>query len=235
MDSKLNDSPLYSVLVAGDIDISKYDSTKTVEPYVAYEFSKRKEIRLQAIEIYKEILKNNDKSNTLLNSFISIKLNDVEEMTDEEYFESITQGMEFDKETGDAITTINPNGKYRHIIEATNKSAVPLYGMSYECKVGELCNKEVDENIIKNYEKHWDYLMTCADTVKETHLTSFKDKETYVSVMTEPFFYNAFVSEETGWLEQGDYNQIEWVLNFRERFIDNLPKDTKLKVYNFIK
>ena len=51
--------------------------------------------------------------------------------------------------------------------------------------------------------------------------------------MTEPLFYNAFVSNETGWLEQTPTNQIEWVLTFREKFIDNLDKETDLKVYNF--
>jgi hypothetical protein len=51
----------------------------------------------------------------------------------------------------------------------------------------------------------------------------------------EPFFYNAFVSNETGWVEQGDENQVQWILKFRERFINNLPINTPLRVYNFTK
>jgi hypothetical protein len=51
----------------------------------------------------------------------------------------------------------------------------------------------------------------------------------------EPMFYNAFVSEETGWLEQSDEDQIQWVINFRERFIKNLSEETNLRVYNFKK
>ena len=63
----------------------------------------------------------------------------------------------------------------------------------------------------------------------------YGDRETYISVMMESLFYNAFVSNETGWLEQGDENQIQWILTFRERFINNLPKNTPLRVYNFTK
>jgi hypothetical protein len=75
--------------------------------------------------------------------------------------------------------------------------------------------------------------MNCAPFVKEEYISSYKDKETYVRLMTEPLFYNAFVSNKTGWMEQGDENQVQWVLTFNDRFIKDLPKDTRLKVYNF--
>ena len=71
--------------------------------------------------------------------------------------------------------------------------------------------------------------------VKESLISRYGNKETYVKVMMEPMFYNAFVSEETGWLEQSDEDQIQWVINFRERFIKNLSEDTNLRVYNFKK
>lgn len=48
-------------------------------------------------------------------------------------------------------------------------------------------------------------------------------------------FYNAFVSEETGWVEQADEDQEKWVLTFYDRFIKPLPDTARLKIYNFVK
>jgi hypothetical protein len=72
-------------------------------------------------------------------------------------------------------------------------------------------------------------------SVKNNYINMYGTKDRYVKVMTEPLFYNAFLSDEIGWLEQCDENQVEWVLNFRERFIKKLPQDTLLTVYNYVK
>lgn len=235
MDSQLKINPYYSVLVAGDVDLTRYDATKKVEPYVVYKYEERAKIKKEAMRYYEEFINNLDSnaSDSMLKSMLSVKLQDIQEMTDEEYFEIATKDMTYDKETGDALTTINPNGKYVKIVEAIEKYAMPLNGKSFQCKVSELPEKKISDDIIEKYSEHWDYLMTCAPNIKNDNIRTYGNKETFISVMSEPFFYNAFVSEETGWLEQGDGDQIQWVLNFKERFIDKLPKNTVLKVYNF--
>lgn len=235
MDSNLYNKKTYTVLVAGDVDLSEYDLNKKVNPYIVYRFSERNKIRQQAITFYEEFLKNakNIPEKELLLPFMQCKLQDIIEMSDEEYFEEISKGMIFDKNTGDALTDINPLGKYRSLTNADEKYTLPLKGKLFECQVGELelSNKTNEDS--EKYAKHWDYIMNCAPFVKEEYISSYKDKETYVRLMTEPLFYNAFVSNKTGWLEQGDENQVQWVLTFNDRFIKDLPKDTKLKVYNF--
>ena len=60
MDLQSQQNNLYTVLVAGDIDLSNYDLKKKVSPYVVYEYNKRKDIRLQTINIYKDIINNLD-------------------------------------------------------------------------------------------------------------------------------------------------------------------------------
>lgn len=226
--------PIFSVLVAGDVDLSEYDANKKVQPYVVYKYSDRHNIRQQAIDIYKEFLKKNDDEASLMSSFLNIKLQEIEESTDEEYFESATKGMIFDNQTGDALTTINPNGKYRIIKEPSADTAVPLINEKFQCNVSELPPYKVDEFLKSKYEEHWDHVMkNGAKMAKDSLLQTYGNKEMYVNVMIEPMFYNAFVSNETGWVEPNYDEQNEWVLTFRDRFIKKLSKNTKLKVYNF--
>lgn len=239
MDSNTNQSEKYTVLVAGDVDLSKYDKNIPVEKYIAYKFSERSEIKKIALQTYNELYKKitSDKNfQPALSGLLLMKLQDIEEMTDEEYFEEVTKGMEYD-ENGNAITNINPNGKYIDLFEPSILTAMPLKDVYFKCKVSELYPYKMNVIQQKKYEERWNDIMAgdYAPMVKENLINRYGDKETYLKVMTEPMFYNAFVSEETGWVEQSDEDQIQWVINFRERFIKNLPEDTKLKVYNFIK
>ena len=235
MDLNSQTNKIYSVLVAGDVDMSTYDLKRKVEPYVVYQYDKRKEIRETAIRFYEEYIESiqKDKTYSFLKEIITTKLEDIQEMSDEEYFEFATQGLKYDSKTGDAISDFNPKGRYNSLTEPTINNAIPLKGDLFQCKVSELPEKIIEPEIMKKYSDYWDNTTMISDDMKKDYLNTYKDKETYLSVMTEPLFYNAFVSKETGWLEQGDEDQIQWVLNFRKRFIEILPDDTILKVYNF--
>jgi hypothetical protein len=230
---------LYTVLVAGDVDLSKYDKNIPVSPYVAYKYSERSKIKEVALQTYSELYKKftSEKDfQPMFSGLLLMKLQDIEEMTDEEYFEEITKGMKYD-ENGDAITEENPNGKFSDLLEPSLLTAVPLKDTYFKCKVSELYPYKVNIFEQKKCEERWDDIMSgeYAPMVKESLISRYGNKETYVKVMMEPMFYNAFVSEETGWLEQSDEDQIQWVINFRERFIKNLSEETNLRVYNFKK
>lgn len=235
MDSNLQINKSYSVLVAGDVDLKDFDINKKVKPYVVYQYNKRKEIRETAIKFYQEYIRNiqNDKQSIFLMQILNAKLEDIQEMSDEEYFEYATQGLKYDKKTGDAISDFNPKGKYKTLTIPTTDNAIPLKNNMFLCKVSELPEKNENNETIKKYSDYWDNTIMTSPNLKEDYLNTYKDKETYIAVMTEPLFYNAFVSNETGWMEQGDEDQIQWVLNFRKRFIENLPDNTILKVYIF--
>ena len=131
MDLKSINNNLYTVVVAGDVDLDEYNANKVVKPYIAYKYDDRHNIRKEAINIHKELINSNlnKPELSIVNDFLILKVQDIEEMTDEEYFESITKGMEFDKKTGDAMISINPNGKYIEIKEATLQTALPLRGL----------------------------------------------------------------------------------------------------------
>lgn len=236
MDSNLHGfNVFFTVLVAGDVDMSKYDMNKTVEPYVAYKYSERNKLRLEAIRIYRDIYTKN-LSNPELSMFSDVlrfKIEEAEEMTDEEYFDNITNGMVVDKETGNALTTINPNGMYLTLTEPTLKTALSLKDDMFECKVKDVINKTATIEDIEKYSTYWDNVMNTPSVTRSNYLEQYKDKETYVKLMSNPFFYNAFVSEETGWVEQSLDKQMEWVFEFKDNFINKLDENITLRVYNF--
>lgn len=236
MDSQSILKNKYTVLVAGDVDLSKYDMTIKIEPYIVYRYNERKKIREQAIIIHKNLINNlkDESTNALIKELLQLKLQDIEEMSDEEYFDEATKGMAFDSD-GNAISDFNSRGKYSKIELPTKEYALPLVNESFTCLVSDLKFNEVDSDTISKYSNHWDYIMSGSPVSKNGYIETYGNKERYIKFMSEPLYYNAFVSNDIDWLEQGDENQIEWILTFRDRFIKNLPKDTKLTVYNYSK
>lgn len=236
MDSNLQGfNKIYTVLVAGEIDLLTYSMKKKVEPYIAYKYNERKKIRQEAIKVYKDIYNQNSTKPefSMFNDIIRFKIEETEEMTDEEYFDSVTNGMIIDKETGDAFITINPNGMYMELSEATLETALPLKDNMFECKAKDVFNKMATIEDVEKYSTYWDNVMRTPSVTRSNYIEQYKDKETYVKLMSSPFFYNAFLSEETGWVEQPLDKQMEWVFNFKENFIDKLDENITLRVYNF--
>ena len=196
----------YTVLVAGDIDLSKYDRTKKVDKYIVYKYTDREQLRETCISTHRHLAEEAFKSQMpnayFIGEMCAFKANEYEEMTPEEFFQHFTSNPMFSyDDEGNAITDVNPDGKYSIIYEPTPDTAVPLFE-------GELATPfyGLRSDAIANPEK-----VTINNAV----------------------FYNAFVSEETGWKEQADEDQEKWVLSFYDRFIKPLPPTTKLKVYNF--
>lgn len=192
----------YTVLVCGNnVDLEQYNLNIRVPRYVRYKYSERKQIQDATIAMYKDTIKQmNDQP--FIQSLLQIKLNDLAEFTPEEFFEEITQGYYYDEKTGDALTDINPNGKWLSLEIPTVDSAVPLFNSKTTPFEG------IRKDVIPDIDS---------------------DKKN----INNALFYNAFVSSETGWIDELDENTEQWVMSFYDRFIKNLPSDTRLKVYNF--
>lgn len=120
-----------TVMVVGnnaDDLIKKYDLDTKVEPYVKLKRSDSSNAQKKHLYLIDSIL--NSKDITLTDKqrevYKQIYL-DIKEMDDAEYFEHITEGCTYDEETGDAMSTVNPNAYYQHAInpqkrlDATNE------------------------------------------------------------------------------------------------------------------
>ena len=84
---------------------------------------------------------------------------------------------------------------------------------------GEIPLNDIEKNIKKNMSNMRDYFMF------------FGDKETYASHCSA-FWGYAFLDEEGWWTDLSfETNQIDWVLNYYEKFIEPLPNNTLLTVF----
>jgi hypothetical protein len=70
---------------------------------------------------------------------------------------------------------------------------------------------------------------------RRAYFDNFKNKETYVSWSTS-FWGYAFV-DQNGWhdIDSEKGEQIEWVNNFYDKFIKNLPENTRISVYECVR
>jgi hypothetical protein len=120
-----------TVMVVGDNAdelIKKYDLDTKVEPYVKLKRSDASKAQNKHLCLIESIL--NSKDITLTDkqreAYKQLYL-DIKVMDEAEYFEHMTEGCTYDEETGDAMSTINPNAYYQHAInpqkrlDATNE------------------------------------------------------------------------------------------------------------------
>jgi hypothetical protein len=98
-------------IVAGDNPIEimlPYDKALKEKPYVKYYYKDAQKLKDKYIEIYEGIL-NNDNETVDKESLREV-LDDLKDMSIEEFYEDLTEGLEISEETGDAYPTENPNG-----------------------------------------------------------------------------------------------------------------------------
>ena len=243
----------FVAIVAGDNPealMIPYDSMKEVEPYVVYKFADALTIKEKYLAMYEAILNGSELNETEKEEVRE----DYREMKDEspvELFYDITDGYEYDDETGDAISRKNPNGKWKSFClgKVFSVPFVTLDGKeTYQAKKSEIKWDAVHLNGQEVYRRAWEMVMEGSKPENETetliyenmknrtaYFQKFGTKENYV-VSSTAFWGYAFVSEKTGWVELEDnQDQFDWVSKFYDRFIKPLPENTKLTIFECTK
>lgn len=249
-----------TVLVVGDNPddiIKKYSEDTLLES--SYLVAKRKDalklknnhINLLKKSLEEDILTNSQKK--LTEDYISL----IEETPELEYFLDSTEGCTYDSETGDAYSNKIPNAYYKYerspqkIFEKTgeetgfcNPFKLKDDYISYsatkeeiEWELNHLYNQEV-------YEAAWELVVEDREPLNEKekqikdnmknrkgYFQNFKNKQEYVLHSTA--FWTYGIASESFYKEVGmdGINDKEWVSNFYDNFIKNLPNDTLLTIY----
>lgn len=230
--------------------IKKYDNSLTVDPYVVLKFSDAKKYHNKYILMLKELLKIMDKTDP--NYFYTQEqLNIYENEDDTEFYLDITEDYDIDEETGNAISTKNPDGKYDGCSIGKN-FALPLIDKNgnevYSCR-----KKDVDWGKIHLtnqdvYAFAWDSVMeglkpnTEEEKIiyenmknRKEYFRHYGNRENYILSNTS-FWGFAFLSANTGWVElEETVNQFEWVKNFFNRFIKPLNDNDKISIYECLR
>ena len=235
-------------IVAGDNPdelMKPYDRREEEEPYVRYHYKDAAKIKEKYIELYEGIL--NSDEETIDKEELEDIVNDLKEMSVEEFYEELTEGLTIDDETGDAISTENRRGMFSYY-ELGKWLSVPFLLKGgrevFQAKKSDInwdkihlgggdIYRKTWEMVMEGVEPSTDYEKTIYDNMKdkETYFKKFETKENYV-ISNTAFWGYAFLSEKTGWVDASDTNdQFVWMSEYYNMFIKNLPDDTLLTIY----
>jgi hypothetical protein len=234
--------------VAGDNPdelMKPYDRRNEEEPYVKYHFKDARKIKEKYIELYEGIL-NNDNETVDKDALREI-VEDLKDMSVEEFYEELTEGLTIDDETGDAISTENREGRFNYY-ELGKWFSIPFL-LKDGREVFQAKKSEIDWNRLHLgggdiYKRAWemvmddseptnDYEKTIYENMKDkiSYFKKFETKENYV-ISNTAFWGYAFVSEKQGWMDASEAeSQFTWMSCFYDMFIDKLPDDTMLTIY----
>lgn len=239
-------------IVAGDNPqklMSEYDKNKKVTPYLVYKYTDAEALKQLYLTNYKKELESC--KDDFEKEYIETTIKDLEEMSTDDFYYEITDGLIIDEDTGNALSDVNKKGRWGHY------QLGKIFSLPFLTKDGrevfQARKKDIDwQNIhLKGgdiYARAWemvmdgskpkdDYEQLIYDNMhdKKTYFEKFENKENYV-ISNTAFWGYAFLSEITGWQDASNTeDQFVWMRNYYDLFIKNLDDDTLLTIYECIK
>ena len=239
-------------IVAGDNPeqlMEPYDKNKKVEPYVVYKYEDAEKLRQTYIDSYEKMLKETTDENE--QEYIKDCIQDISEMDSDEFFYDISSEFFIDAATGNAMADINLNGKWSSY-KIGKMFCLPFLTTDGR-EVFQARKKDIDWDKIHGsnsgiYERAWEMVMENSEPKddyekqiyenmkdKTTYFSKFETKENYV-ISNTAFWGYAFLSDKTGWEDADMFeDQFVWMANYYNVFIQNLPEDTLLTIYECVK
>ena len=239
----------FVAIVAGDnpeVLMSPYDKNIKTEPRVVYKYADAGLLRDQYIKVYKSIISSDAIPDGPFKEDAKDKLAIIESQTPQEFYYDLTDEYEHDEKTGDAITNENQDGRWSSY-RLGKLFSVPFIlndgTEKFQAKKSDINWELMHLHGGEIYERAWEMVMEGSEPVNDyekqiyenmkartAYFEKFGTKENYVLSNTA-FWGYAFVSKN-GWVELDDgMDQFVWVRNFYESFIDPLPDDTLLTIY----
>lgn len=223
-----------------------YDGTVEVEPYIVYKKKDAEKLQALFINQYGEKISHlpeDDEEADILQS----ALEDLEELSPEEFYKRLTRQYLIDEKTGNAMSTVNKQGKFRYCNIGKMFSApfLTIDGKSvYQARKREIDWDKVHRGDDTVYRRAWEMVMeksepkdkrdkTIFDNMKDkvSYFNKFETKENYINSCTS-FWGWAFLSDKTGWIDASkEQSQFNWIETFFDKFIKPLPDDALLSIY----
>lgn len=243
----------FVAIVAGDNPealMSPYDKNIETEPRVVYKYEDAGTLRDRYINVYKSIISSDKIPDGPFKEDAKDKLAVIENQSLEEFYLDLTYDYEYDPETGNAMTKENPDGRWSSY-RLGKLFSVPFVlkdgTETFQAKKGDIdwsvmhlhggwIYRRAWEMVMENSEPQSDYEKQIYKNMqaRTAYFEKFGSKENYVLSNTA-FWGYAFVSKN-GWIElEDDMDQFKWVMNFYDSFIDPLPDDTLLTIYECVK
>lgn len=239
----------FVAIVAGDnpeVLMSPYDKNIKTEPRVAYKYEDAQKLQDKYIKLYKAITTSDTIPEGPFKEDAKDKLAVIESQTPEDFYFDLTMDYEHDPDTGNALTRENPDGKWSSY-KLGKFFSVPFVlkdgTETYQARKGEIDWSLMHLHGGDVYKRAWEMVMEGSEPTSDyekqiyknmehrtTYFEKFGTKENYV-LGNIAFWGYAFVSNN-GWAElEDEMDQFVWVRNFYELFIEPLPEDTLLTIY----
>ena len=232
--------------------MEKYNKALKVKPYIKYRYLDAEKMKNNSSKMLTEITNNPEKF-TLSKfqiDYFKERLKAINSMTPFEYYSTITHGMYYD-ENGDALSDVNPNGKWDKYNIGKNFS-YPLKLKDgkevYQSKAKNIDwdSMHMNSEYVKLFEKIWSLVIDDEDpsnkeeenlkvnwSTKKNYLSNFKTVDDFISHNCAYWNY-AFLSENVSWTDVDDEdNESSWISNFFERFIEPLKDDDLVTIYEY--
>ena len=242
----------FNAIVVGenpDDIMKKYDLSVKVEPYAIYKLADAGKYKQNSIIAFKQLVSVPTLPESIRDEYKE-RIKEIESMSDVDFYLELAADYQIDKETGDAMCDINPNG-YFTSCNIGRRFAVPFITKDgkevYQARMKDIDWDKVHLANQETYRAAWEMVMGDRKPVTEDekiiynnmknrqeYFKFFGDEETYV-VNNTAFWGYAFVTKDN-WTElTDDIRQVDWVGNFYDNFIVGLPEDTLITIYECVR
>lgn len=226
--------------------MATYNKALKTDKYIKYKKEDAEKLKEINTQFLRTLVDNADENSKPLyeNMLLECEEQDLEDF----FYDLMLQSNgEFDEETGDIVSTENPNGKWASY-QLGRAFSIPFYTLDGK-EVFQARKKDIDWDKMhlfnqEPYKIAWETVMEGKEPETETEKTiyenmknrvayfkKFGSKENYIISCTA-FWAYAFLSEATGWVElEDDMNQFDWMSGFYDKFIRPLPDDMLLTIY----
>lgn len=241
----------YKFLVIGNNPeeiIEHFNAETQVAPYPALIYDKAGTYRLNKITTLKEYLKSKAITPDV-RSFFEEELNEIIEMSDDDFYAQMTYGLDLDEHLN-YISTENPEATFKGAKVATENEAYPFVlkdgTKTFKAKVGDIDWEATKTEDGEKYSRTWDLIVKHAKVETEEdakiyrnydslrHIAAvFKTKEKYVEANTV-FFTPYVATKENGKFNWYCWNKDEfadWILSYNKKFLSKLSDDTFITLY----
>lgn len=246
-------SQFFSLMVVGDNPdelLKKYDSNLKLEPYIKYHYKDAGKLRKKSIKLMQDIIDNKDKTalNDITIDYFKERVNALKNMSDFDYYTCITTGLNFNKD-GDAITTENPDGKYKTcrigknlcipLKLKTGKEVLQAKAKDVDWVSMHLINQDVYKAAWELFHKEREPKTETEKTIYENvknqnrYFENFDSEDKYVEYNCS--YWNYAYLDEKGWLDADDHKNYEWITKFYDKFVKKLKPDDLVTIYECTK
>ena len=247
----------FSLMVVGDNPeemMKEYSSEENKKTYVKFKFADMPKLRKNAIKMAKKVIESAAEFDISddIKEYFKAKVKTLESLSDFEYYNSLTDGMEYDEE-GNAIANENPNAKFSSYRIGRNM-CIPLTmkdgSHAFQAKAADVDWEAMNMNVdsVEQYKRLWmlghdeaipekgnetDEILHANAKAMLKYFSNFKNMDDFVKYSCS--YWNYAILDKDGWKDADDITNFEWITGFYDNYVKKLNPDDMVTIYECTK